>query len=125
MAPGRVHQGVCLQASPLTYVTEKEQCASWFLNGKDKNMPLWLILDSVQDPMNLVVSKASSGAMEVMEVYGYKNIAGRRCLLELVLNIGLQSRLQKERLSPTGLGPHPDNGNPHRGFTHSALVTFT
>uniref|UniRef100_A0A3B3ZJK6 rRNA methyltransferase 1, mitochondrial n=2 Tax=Periophthalmus magnuspinnatus TaxID=409849 RepID=A0A3B3ZJK6_9GOBI len=101
MAPGCVHQGVCLQASPLTYVTEENQNQSWLLPRKDKNMPLWLVLENVQDPMNLgailrsayflgvdkvvssisqscplspVVSKASSGVMEVMEVYGYKNL---------------------------------------------------
>lgn len=101
MAPGRVHQGVCLQASPLTYVTEEKQ--GWPLNIKDKNTPpLWLVIESVQDPMNLgailrsayflgvdrvissishscplspVVSKASSGTMEVMEVYGCKNLS--------------------------------------------------
>ncbi|KAJ0060318.1 hypothetical protein NL108_010123, partial [Boleophthalmus pectinirostris] len=101
MAPGRVHQGVCLQASPLTYVTEEKSSQSWLLPRKNKNMPLWLVLESVQDPMNLgailrsayflgvdrvvssisqscplspVVSKASSGVMEVMEVYGCKNL---------------------------------------------------
>ncbi|XP_072312744.1 rRNA methyltransferase 1, mitochondrial [Eucyclogobius newberryi] len=101
MAPGRVHQGVCLQASPLTYVTKEKQGESLLLARKDKNMPLWLVLESVQDPMNLgailrsayflgvdrvvssisqscplspVVSKASSGVMEVMEVYGCKNL---------------------------------------------------
>ncbi|XP_062342046.1 rRNA methyltransferase 1, mitochondrial isoform X2 [Osmerus eperlanus] len=64
--------------------------------------PLWLVLDAVQDPMNLgaiirsayflgvdriasslhnscpltpVVSKASSGVMEVMKVYGYESLA--------------------------------------------------
>lgn len=99
MAPGRVHQGVCLQASPLTYITEETQ--SWSLPSKEKNITLWLVLESVQDPMNLgailrsayflgvdrvvsnisqscplspVVSKASSGVMEVMEVYGCKDL---------------------------------------------------
>lgn len=100
MVPGRVHQGVCLQASPLTYVTEKKR--SSHLSVKDENIPpLWLVIESVQDPMNLgailrsayflgvdrvissishscplspVVSKASSGSMEVMEVYGYTNL---------------------------------------------------
>lgn len=98
MTEGRVHQGLCLQASPLTYVTEEIDTS---IHRKDKNIPLWLVIESVQDPMNLgailrsayflgvnrvvssisqscplspVVSKASSGVMEVMEVYGYKNI---------------------------------------------------
>lgn len=97
MAPGRVHQGVCLQASPLTYITEEMQ--SWPFPRKDQI--LWLVLESIQDPMNLgailrsayflgvdrvvsnisqscplspVVSKASSGVMEVMEVYGCKDL---------------------------------------------------
>lgn len=100
MAPGRVHQGVCLQASPLTYVTEENQGSP--LSRKENIPPLWLVIESVQDPMNLgailrsayflgvdrvassishscplspVVSKASSGTMEVMEVYGYKNLS--------------------------------------------------
>lgn len=100
MAPGCVHQGVCVQASPLTYVTEEKQCRSH--SRKDKNLPpLWLVLENVQDPMNLgailrsayflgvdrvvssiahscplspVVSKASSGTMEAMDVYGHENL---------------------------------------------------
>lgn len=96
MCPGRVHQGVCLQASPLGYLTEDREAAP---GGEDT--PLWLVLEGIQDPMNLgailrsayflgvdrvasslrdtcpltpVVSKASSGTMEVMEVYGYENL---------------------------------------------------
>ncbi|XP_018544909.1 LOW QUALITY PROTEIN: rRNA methyltransferase 1, mitochondrial [Lates calcarifer] len=96
MSSGRVHQGVCLQASPLSYLTEDRDSA---LSRKDT--PLWLVLEGVQDPMNLgailrsayflgvdrvasslhhscplspVVSKASSGAMEVFGVYGYENL---------------------------------------------------
>lgn len=48
---GRVHQGICLQASPLQYLRE------W--SGKPKKtahrnqIPLWLVLDGIQDPMNL------------------------------------------------------------------------
>lgn len=100
MAPGCVHQGVCLHASPLSYVMEEKQCRP--LSRKDKNLPpLWLVIESIQDPMNLgailrsayflgvdrvvssishscplspVVSKASSGTMEVMEVYGCENL---------------------------------------------------
>ncbi|KAM6964497.1 rRNA methyltransferase 1, mitochondrial [Tautogolabrus adspersus] len=95
---GRVHQGVCLQASPLSFLTEKTDSAPKI---KHNTPPLWLILEGIQDPMNLgailrssyflgvdrvasslhhscplspVVSKASSGVMEVMGVYGYKNL---------------------------------------------------
>uniref|UniRef100_A0A672YCG4 rRNA methyltransferase 1, mitochondrial n=2 Tax=Sphaeramia orbicularis TaxID=375764 RepID=A0A672YCG4_9TELE len=98
MSGGRVHQGVCLQASPLYYLKEERELR---LNRKDQNIPLWLVLEAVQDPMNLgailrsayflgvdrvassvshscplspVVSKASSGVMEVMGVYGYGNL---------------------------------------------------
>lgn len=99
MSLGRVHQGVCLQASRLDYLT-KASCNT--LGNKDNNGPsLWLVLEEIQDPMNLgailrsayflgvdrvasslhrscplspVVSKASSGVMEVMEVYGYESL---------------------------------------------------
>ncbi|KAM6898692.1 rRNA methyltransferase 1, mitochondrial [Lycodopsis pacificus] len=97
MSSGRVHQGVCLQASPLGYLDEDRDSA--VPNGRDP--PLWLVLERVQDPMNLgailrsayflgvdrvasslrhscplspVVSKASSGVMEVIGVYGYENL---------------------------------------------------
>ncbi|XP_019964011.2 rRNA methyltransferase 1, mitochondrial [Paralichthys olivaceus] len=96
MSSDRVHQGVCLQASPLSYLTERSDSAP----GR-KDPPLWLVLEGIQDPMNLgailrsayflgvdrvasslhnscslspVVSKASSGAMEVLGVYGYENL---------------------------------------------------
>lgn len=98
MSPGRVHQGVCLQASPLSYLTENAACAP---GSKHGDPPLWLVLEGIQDPMNLgailrsayflgvdrvasslrhscplspVVSKASSGVMEVIGVYGYENL---------------------------------------------------
>ncbi|XP_026206444.1 rRNA methyltransferase 1, mitochondrial [Anabas testudineus] len=96
MSSGHVHQGVCLQASPLRYLTEDKEAAP-----KRKHTPLWLVLERIQDPMNLgailrsayflgvdrvasslrhscplspVVSKASSGVMEVIGVYGYENL---------------------------------------------------
>lgn len=99
MCSGRVHQGVCLQASPLSYLSDDSVSAA--RGAASNSMPLWLVLDRVQDPMNLgailrsayflgvdrvasslydscplspVVSKASSGVMEVFEVYGYKNL---------------------------------------------------
>ncbi|KAM6897125.1 rRNA methyltransferase 1, mitochondrial [Xenentodon cancila] len=95
MSSGGVHQGVCLQASALSYLTEDAALS----RGVDT--PLWLVLERIQDPMNLgailrsayflgvdrvisslrnscplspVVSKASSGVMEVMGVYGCKNL---------------------------------------------------
>lgn len=98
MSPGRVHQGVCLQASPLSYLTENAAGAP---GSKHGGPPLWLVLEGIQDPMNLgailrsayflgvdrvasslrhscplspVVSKASSGVMEVIGVYGYENL---------------------------------------------------
>ncbi|XP_062298585.1 rRNA methyltransferase 1, mitochondrial [Scomber scombrus] len=96
MCAGRVHQGVCLQASRLNYLTKDSTPKT----GND-TIPLWLVLAGVQDPMNLgailrsayflgvdgvasslrsscplspVVSKASSGAMEAIGVYGYENL---------------------------------------------------
>lgn len=99
MCSGRVHQGVCLQASSLGYVTTEDRGRR---HGRpDGALPLWLVLEGIQDPMNLgailrsayflgvdrvtssvhhscplspVVSKASSGAMEVLAVYGYENL---------------------------------------------------
>lgn len=98
MSSGRVHQGVCLQASPLGYLSEDRDSVP-----KRKDTPLWLVLERVQDPMNLgailrsayflgvdrvvsslrhscplspVVSKASSGVMEVIGVYGCENLGG-------------------------------------------------
>lgn len=96
ISSGAVHQGVCLQASPLSYLSEDPA-----LSRRDTGTPLWLVLERIQDPMNLgailrsayflgvdrvasslhhscplspVVSKASSGVMEVIEVYGYKSL---------------------------------------------------
>ncbi|KAK2911510.1 hypothetical protein Q8A67_003643 [Cirrhinus molitorella] len=98
MCGGKVHQGLCLQASPLGFITEERPIRSH--EGKN-HMALWLVLDGVQDPMNLgailrsayflgvdriassihnscpltpTVSKASAGVMEVMEVFGYSNL---------------------------------------------------
>ncbi|XP_068439666.1 rRNA methyltransferase 1, mitochondrial [Clinocottus analis] len=99
MSSGRVHQGVCLKASPMGYLAEDGDSAAAAAGGRDP--PLWLVLERVQDPMNLgailrsayflgadrvvsstrhscplspVVSKASSGVMEVSGVYGYENL---------------------------------------------------
>uniref|UniRef100_I3KZJ1 rRNA methyltransferase 1, mitochondrial n=2 Tax=Oreochromis niloticus TaxID=8128 RepID=I3KZJ1_ORENI len=107
MSNGGVHQGVCLLASPLSYLTEDSAPSR-------KDAPLWLVLERIQDPMNLgailrsayflgvdrvasslrytcplspVVSKASSGIMEVMGVYGYENLAE---MLKLKMEQGWQ-----------------------------------
>lgn len=99
MCAGRVHQGVCLQASPLGYVTKEDRGRRHA--RPDGAFPLWLVLEGIQDPMNLgailrsayflgvdrvatsirhscplspVVSKASSGTMEVLDVHGYENL---------------------------------------------------
>lgn len=98
MCGGKVHQGLCLQASPLGFITEERPMTSHEVKNP---RPLWLVLDGVQDPMNLgailrsayflgvdriassihnscpltpTVSKASAGVMEVMEVFGYSNL---------------------------------------------------
>lgn len=95
MSSGGVHQGVCLQASPLSFLTMDSEPKG------ASSIPLWLVLERIQDPMNLgailrsayflgvdgvisslrhscplspVVSKASSGVMEVMGVYGHKDL---------------------------------------------------
>ncbi|XP_035288128.1 rRNA methyltransferase 1, mitochondrial isoform X2 [Anguilla anguilla] len=99
LCSGRVHQGLCLEASPLEYLTDEGDAGA---AGDHSEPPLWLVLEGVQDPMNLgailrsayflgvdrivssirnscpltpVVSKASSGVMEIVEVYGYENLA--------------------------------------------------
>lgn len=92
---GGVHQGVCLRVSPLSFLTVDSE------PERASGVPLWLILERIQDPMNLgailrsayflgvdrvvsslrhscplspVVSKASSGVMEVMGVYRHENL---------------------------------------------------
>lgn len=98
MCGGKVHQGLCLLASSLDFITEEQPITSH--HEKNQEM-LWLVLDGIQDPMNLgailrsayflgvdrvassihnscpltpTVSKASAGVMEVMEVFGYSNL---------------------------------------------------
>ncbi|XP_056314376.1 rRNA methyltransferase 1, mitochondrial [Danio aesculapii] len=98
MCAGKVHQGLCLQASCLGFIKEESPITS--LEVKNQR-PLWLVLDGVQDPMNLgailrsayylgvdrivssinnscpltpTVSKASAGVMEVMDVFGCSNL---------------------------------------------------
>ncbi|XP_053562790.1 rRNA methyltransferase 1, mitochondrial [Bombina bombina] len=97
LCEGRVHQGVCLEVTPLKYSDYIEnECIS-----QDKHV-LYLALHGVYDPMNLgavlrsayflgvnkvvvskknscsltpVVSKASAGVMEVFEVFGIEDLA--------------------------------------------------
>ncbi|XP_043910496.1 rRNA methyltransferase 1, mitochondrial [Protopterus annectens] len=95
----RVHQGVCLEVSPRTYINCNldEGPDLTELNGSQ----LWLALEAVQDPMNLgavlrsayflgtdrvvvtqsnscplspVVSKASAGTMEILDVYSTESL---------------------------------------------------
>ncbi|MBN3289720.1 MRM1 methyltransferase, partial [Polypterus senegalus] len=99
LSGGRVHQGYCLEVSPLKFTpldlrTAEEEAHS-------DGCRLWLLLDRVQDPMNLgailrsayyfgldrvvvglhdscplspVVSKASAGAMEDLDVYASETL---------------------------------------------------
>ncbi|KAM6402877.1 rRNA methyltransferase 1, mitochondrial [Rhynochetos jubatus] len=94
---GQVHQGVCLEATPLRFKSLEEAEKPDLGDGESPNRQLiWLVLEQIQDPMNLgallrsayflgvdrvvtsqknscpltpTVSKASSGAMEVFDVY--------------------------------------------------------
>ncbi len=50
MCGGKVHQGLCLQASPLGFITEEKPITSHEVKN---HRVLWLVLDGVQDPMNL------------------------------------------------------------------------
>ncbi|KAK7165242.1 hypothetical protein R3I94_003570 [Phoxinus phoxinus] len=98
MCGGKVHQGLCLQASFLGFINVERPITSHEVKN---HKALWLVLDGVQDPMNLgailrsayflgvdrivcsiqnscpltpTVSKASAGVMEIMEVFGYGNL---------------------------------------------------
>ncbi|XP_071621123.1 rRNA methyltransferase 1, mitochondrial [Heliangelus exortis] len=91
---GQVHQGVCLEASPLRFKS-LEEAEKPELKNPSREL-VWLVLEQIQDPMNLgallrsayflgvdrvvtsqrnscpltpTVSKASSGTMEVFDVY--------------------------------------------------------
>lgn len=50
MCGGKVHQGLCLLASSLDFVTEERPITS---RGEKNQEMLWLVLDGIQDPMNL------------------------------------------------------------------------
>ncbi|XP_009932852.2 rRNA methyltransferase 1, mitochondrial [Opisthocomus hoazin] len=94
---GQVHQGVCLEATPLRFKSlEEAEKPDLGDEGRPNQQLIWLVLEQIQDPMNLgallrsayflgvdrvvtsqrnscpltpTVSKASSGAMEVFDVY--------------------------------------------------------
>ncbi|XP_074869921.1 rRNA methyltransferase 1, mitochondrial [Carettochelys insculpta] len=102
LCKGHVHQGVCLEATPLHSKSLEEAEASQAGVATDMGTQLiWLVLEQVQDPMNLggmlrsahflgvdrvvtskkdscpltpTVSKASAGAMEVLEVYSTNDL---------------------------------------------------
>ncbi|NWR89786.1 MRM1 methyltransferase, partial [Furnarius figulus] len=94
---GQVHQGVCLEATPLHYrsLGDAETPHEGAEQGRQPRV-VWLVLEHIQDPMNLgallrsayflgvdrvvtshrnscpltpTVSKASAGVMEVFDVY--------------------------------------------------------
>ncbi|CAI9162582.1 unnamed protein product [Rangifer tarandus platyrhynchus] len=98
----QVHQGVCMEVSPLRPRPWAEAEAEKARPGDDPQQ-LWLVLEGLQDPRNLgavlrsahflgvdkvitsrrnscpltpVVSKASAGAMEVMDVFSIDDLAG-------------------------------------------------
>ncbi|XP_050785291.1 rRNA methyltransferase 1, mitochondrial isoform X1 [Gopherus flavomarginatus] len=98
LCKGRVHQGVCLEVTPLHPSSLEEAEAPQVGLGTQL---IWLVLEQIQDPMNLgavlrsayflgvdrvvtsqkgscpltpTVSKASAGAMEVLEVYSTDNL---------------------------------------------------
>ncbi|EMP37710.1 Dehydrogenase/reductase SDR family member 11 [Chelonia mydas] len=102
LCKGKVHQGVCLEATPLHFRSLEEAEASHVgvATGLGTQL-IWLVLEQIQDPMNLgavlrsahflgvdrvvtsqkdscpltpTVSKASAGAMEVLEVYSTDNL---------------------------------------------------
>ncbi|NXW55262.1 MRM1 methyltransferase, partial [Eurystomus gularis] len=97
LCKGQVHQGVCLEATPLRFksLEEAEKPDLGDEEGANRQL-IWLALENIQDPMNLgavlrsayflgvdrvvtsqrnscpltpTVSKASSGAVEVFDIY--------------------------------------------------------
>ncbi|XP_069470794.1 rRNA methyltransferase 1, mitochondrial isoform X2 [Ambystoma mexicanum] len=103
LCQGRVHQGVCMEVSPLHYTSVDDTAEDLAESGTeclDKPL-LWLVLQGIHDPMNMgailrtayflgvdkvvtsqtnscpltpVVSKASAGTMELLEVYGTNDL---------------------------------------------------
>ncbi|XP_054857720.1 rRNA methyltransferase 1, mitochondrial [Eublepharis macularius] len=98
LCKGGVHQGVCLEATPLHPILWQQELEGAASEGSQL---LWLALEEILDPMNLgavlrsahflgvdgivmsqrnscpltpVVSKASAGAMEVLDVFGTDNL---------------------------------------------------
>lgn len=96
----QVHQGVCMEVSPLR---PRPWAEAEVARPGDDPQQLWLVLEGLQDPRNLgavlrsahflgvdkvitsrrnscpltpVVSKASAGAMEVMDVFSTDDLAG-------------------------------------------------
>ncbi|XP_058903566.1 rRNA methyltransferase 1, mitochondrial [Kogia breviceps] len=96
----QVHQGVCMEVSPLR---PRPWAEAGEARPGDDPQRLWLVLEGLQDPRNLgavlrsahflgvdkvitsrrnscplspVVSKASAGAMEVMDVFSTDDLAG-------------------------------------------------
>ncbi|XP_062968568.1 rRNA methyltransferase 1, mitochondrial [Cynocephalus volans] len=96
----QVHQGVCMEVNPLR---PRPWTEAGEANPGDDPQQLWLVLEGLQDPRNLgavlrsahflgvdkvitsqrnscpltpVVSKASAGAMEVMDVFSTDDLAG-------------------------------------------------
>ncbi|NXU58581.1 MRM1 methyltransferase, partial [Turnix velox] len=101
---GKVHQGVCLEATPLRFKS-LEEAEKPDLGDEERPNPqlIWLVLEQIQDPMNLgallrtayflgvdrvvtsqrnscpltpTVSKASSGAVEIFDVYSTDDLQG-------------------------------------------------
>ncbi|XP_003500773.3 rRNA methyltransferase 1, mitochondrial [Cricetulus griseus] len=97
----QVHQGVCMEVSPLRPRLCDDEAAE--ASPGDDPQQLWLVLEGLQDPRNLgavlrsahflgvdrvitsrrnscpltpVVSKASAGAVEVMDVFATSDLAG-------------------------------------------------
>ncbi|XP_039205968.1 rRNA methyltransferase 1, mitochondrial [Crotalus tigris] len=100
LCKGGVHQGVCLEASPLRPLAWQEGPLHRAPVGKGSQC-IWLVLEGIHDPMNLgavlrtahflgvdgivtsernscsltpVVSKASSGVMEVFDVFSTDDV---------------------------------------------------
>ncbi|KAL0337349.1 UNVERIFIED_CONTAM: rRNA methyltransferase 1, mitochondrial [Sesamum calycinum] len=71
VADNRPHQGLVLDASPLEMVGIKELEP---VSVEGEKGPLWLALDENSAPLSGVVSKASAGSLELMELRSCKNM---------------------------------------------------
>lgn len=99
---GRVHQGVCLEATPLRFKRLEEAEEPSLGDGESpKRQLLWLVLEQIQDPMNLGALLRSAyflGADRV--VTSRRNRYGVGCLLPRCSGFLFSSPLRSQAYAP-------------------------